>query len=373
MAVAAFLIYLILIFIKQSRSYFVVSALVLLAAVNLISTSFDLSLTRQIVQPILTFIIVIIVIVFQREIRRFFEWFSFTSRRLAHQRKQNVSEGISVVIARALMELAKRRFGAIVVLQGEYPLDNVTEGGFPLDGKISIPLLLSIFDPTSPGHDGAVIVDNYRIRRFGVHLPLAEHFDKFAKFGTRHRATVGITEKTDALALVVSEEKGIVSYSEGGELITISEQDQLEKLIEDYLKEGIETEKNSPWKDLVVHNFWHKLGAVGLSAVMWFTFVYQTGVATQQVKASIEFRSLSSELMINETDIQEANVTISGNYRDLRSMTPTDVKIIVDLSEAKAGTKRYSITEDNITLPSYFSLTSIKPKSVRVSIVPSTQ
>lgn len=371
-AVAAFLIYLILIFIKQSRSYFVVSALVLLASVNFLGSIFNLSLTRQIVQPVLTFFIVIVVIVFQREIRRFFEWFSFTSRRLAHERKQNVSEGISVVIARALLEMAKRNFGAIIVLEGEYPLDNVTEGGFPLDGRISIPLLLSIFDPTSPGHDGAVIIDNHRIRRFGVHLPLAENFDKFSKFGTRHRAAVGITEKTDALALVVSEEKGTVSYADSGKLITVSEPDKLEKIIEDFLKEGIH-ESHAPWKDLLAHNLWHKLGAICLSIILWFTFVYQTGVTTQQIKAAIEFRSLPSTLVIENTDIHEVSLTISGNYRDFRGITPNNIKVVVDLSEARAGTRRYNISKENITLPSYFTLTSIQPKSVRVITVPVPQ
>ncbi len=368
-AVSAFLIYLILIFIKQSRSYFVVSALVLLATVNFLGSIFNLSLTRQIVQPILTFIIVIIVIVFQREIRRFFEWFSFTSRRLAYERKKNVSEGISVIIARALLEMARQNCGAIIVLEGDYPLDNVTEGGFPLDGRISIPLLLSIFDPTSPGHDGAVIIDNHRIRRFGVHLPLAENFDTSSKFGTRHRAAVGITEKTDALALVVSEEKGTVSYADRGELITVREPDKLEKIIEDFLKEEI-SEDHTPWKDLLVHNLWHKLSAIGLSIILWFTFVYQTGITTQQVKAAIEFRSLPSTLVIENTDIHEVTLTISGNYRDFRAITPDNIKVTVNLSEAREGTKRYSISKENIALPSYFTLTSVSPKSVRVITTP---
>ena len=125
-AVAAFLIYLILIFIKQSRSYFIVSAMALLMGVNILGSTFNLGLTRQIIQPILTFIVVIIVIVFQREIRRFFEWFSFASRRLAYERKANVSESASVAITRALLEMTQRRFGAIIVFQGDYPLEDVT-------------------------------------------------------------------------------------------------------------------------------------------------------------------------------------------------------------------------------------------------------
>ena len=371
-AVAAFLIYLILIFIKQSRSYFIVSAMALLMGVNILGSTFNLGLTRQIIQPILTFIVIIIVIVFQREIRRFFEWFSFASRRLAYERKANVSESASVAITRALLEMAQRRFGAIIVFQGDYPLEDVTEGGVPLDGRISVPLLLSIFDPTSPGHDGAIIINDHRIRRFGVHLPLAERFDRLDGFGTRHRAAVGITEKTDALAIVVSEEKGSISYASDGMLNTVTEPERLEKIIEDFLKENIEV-GISPWRDLVVRNFLLKLSALLLSTLLWFGLVYQTGVTTKQVLAPIEFRSIPSGFAIKESDVHEATVTVSGNYRDFQGLTPSSIKVSVNLAESKEGTKRYTLGSENVTLPPYFSLTSIVPRSVRVTISPASE
>src|SRR3989344_4579044 len=113
-ALAAFLIYLILIFIKQTRSYFIISTAIFLFGLNFLSSKLNLGLTRQLFQPLLTFIIVILVIIFQREIRRFFEWFSAGSRRLSYKRKASFSEGVSVIISRALMEMAKKRIGAII-------------------------------------------------------------------------------------------------------------------------------------------------------------------------------------------------------------------------------------------------------------------
>src|SRR3989344_560520 len=369
-AIAAFFIYLILIFIKQTRAYFIITTIVLLFGINYLSTTLNLSLTRQIFQPLLTFFIVIFVVVFQREIRRFFEWFSAGSRRLAQEHKAHVSEGMSVVIARALRQLAEERIGAIFVFVGDQPVDTVTEGGFPLDGRISIPLLLSIFDPTSPGHDGAVLIENHRIRRFGVHLPLAEHYTRFKEYGTRHRAAAGITEKTDALALVVSEERGSIMLAEHGELREIFEQSELEKIIEDFLKENIAS-LVSPWHDLIWKNFLIKLASILFSILLWFIFVYQTGVTTQQFSIPIEFRGVPKEYVIDATDQQELTVVLSGSYRDFINLDPSrDLKVAIDASTLKGGAQRLNLSSENVSYPSYFTLLSTSPKTVRITISP---
>jgi len=369
-AIAAFFMYLVLIFIKQTRAYFIITTIILLFGINYLSTTFNLSLTRQIFQPLLTFVIIIFVVVFQREIRRFFEWFSAGSRRLAHERKTHVSEGISVVIARTLRQLAEQRIGAIFVFVGDQPVDTVTEGGFPLDGRISIPLLLSIFDPTSPGHDGAVLIEDQRIRRFGVHLPLAENYSRYNQHGTRHRAAAGITEKTDAIALVVSEEHGTIMFAEQGELREITEQSELEKIIEDFLKENIDV-PTSPWNDLVWKNFGTKLASIVLSVLLWFIFVYQTGVTTQQFAVPIEFRGLPKEYVIGSADQHELTVVLSGSYRDFINLDPNrDIKVDINASTLSVGAERLNIGADNVSYPSYFTLLSTSPKTVRVTVTP---
>jgi len=369
-AIAAFFMYLILIFIKQTRAYFIVTTIVLLFGVNYLSTTFNLSLTRQIFQPLLTFVIVIVVVVFQREIRRFFEWFSAGSRHLAQERKAHVSEKMSVVIARALLQLAHQRIGAILVFVGDQPVDTTTAGGFPLDGRISIPLILSLFDPSSPGHDGAILIEDHKIRRFGVHLPLAEHYSHYHQRGTRHRAAAGITEKTDAIALVVSEEQGTIMLSERGDLREITEQSELEKIIEDFLKENIDV-PTSPWNDLVWKNFGTKLASIVLSTLLWFMFVYQTGVTTQQFAIPIEFRGLPKEYVIGSTDQHELIIVLSGSYRDFINLDPNrDLKVAIDASKLSVGAERLNIGSDNVSYPSYFTLLSTSPKTLRVTVTP---
>ncbi len=121
-----------------------------------------------------------------------------------------------------------------------------------------------------------MIIEGKRIKRFGVHLPLAEDFKGFATMGTRHRAAIGISERTDALAIVVSEERGTISVAESGTIRTLQNAGELDDIIKDFLKEAnAEEGEASPniWKYMLLHNFYLKLIALGASLVLWLVLV----------------------------------------------------------------------------------------------------
>ena len=197
-------------------------------------------------------------VVFQKEIRRFFRWLSLPRKSQRVGKATNQTEEVSAYIVRAVSEMAKDKTGALIVLTGNSPIDDIVEGGFDLDGKISTPLLLSIFDPHTPGHDGAVLIEDQRIKKFGLHLPLAEDFKGFSTMGTRHRAAIGITERADSLAIVVSEERGTISVAEEGNLRTLPESDDLLPIVRAFLHEDGE-ENKSLLNYLVVSNFGSKV------------------------------------------------------------------------------------------------------------------
>jgi len=271
--IVSFFIYVILIFIQQTRSYFILYTFLLLFFISFLSKVFDLSLTRKLFEPLLTFFVVIFAIVFQREIRRFFRWLFFDRTRTFKQ-ASNITEEISGSIVRAVSEMARQKIGAIIVLAGQSPLDDIAEGGFALDGKISTPLLLSIFDNHTPGHDGAVLIENRRIKKFGLHLPLAENFKGFATMGTRHRAALGITERTDAMAIVVSEERGTISIGENGVLRPIEDADALMPLVQHFMRESGEEHHQTMWEYLVINNFSSKILSLALSFLLWVVLIY---------------------------------------------------------------------------------------------------
>lgn len=276
--IASFFIYVLLVFIKQTRSYFILNTLAVLLIVSYLAHVFDLNLTQRLFQPLLTFFLVIFVIVFQREIRRFFRWFTFSSYTTV-KIAANLSSEISGIIVHAVQDMAKVKMGSLIILSGDHPLDDVVEGGFPLDGEISSPLILSIFDHTTPGHDGAMIIQNRRIKSFGVHLPLAENFKGFSTMGTRHRAAIGISERTDSLAIVVSEERGTISVAEDGMIRTLQNAGELDDIIKQFLKENTGDDNSdrrmSIWRYMLVNNFYSKLVAVALAVLLWVVLSVQ--------------------------------------------------------------------------------------------------
>src|SRR5699024_11365592 len=126
-------------------------------------------------------------------------------------------------------------------------------GGIKLEGEISLPFLLSIFNPESPGHDGAVLLEDHEITRFGVHLPLSTNLNRQLTSGTRHAAALGMSEHCDALVGVVSEERGVISVAQAGHLFEVDTGSELKNILDDFWNNHYRTSDTS-WID-----WWKKL------------------------------------------------------------------------------------------------------------------
>ncbi|MBK7947505.1 MAG: TIGR00159 family protein [Deltaproteobacteria bacterium] len=209
-------IYWLLLLIRGTRAVQILVGLIVLIALSLASELFQLAALGMILERFLDFAVLIIVILFQNDIRRalarvgrgFFPSFA-------------ESRDIQIVeeIVRAAGSLSQRRQGALIVLERETNLADMIEAGVSVDAALTKELLLSIFHPTSPMHDGAVIIQEGRVASAGCILPLTVRTDLPEGLGTRHRAAVGITEETDALVVVVSEETSSISVVLGGEMV----------------------------------------------------------------------------------------------------------------------------------------------------------
>lgn len=364
-AIVSLCVYLVLIFIKQTRSFFIFGLIIALVGIDFFARTFNLGLTRQLFQPLLTFFVAIFVLVFQPEIRKFFKWFA-SGRKMAFSKALVPDDNVQTLV-RAAFEMAKKRIGAIIVLPGDYPLDDLIEGGFPLEGKISFPLILSIFDPTSPGHDGAVLVEGSIIKSFGLHLPLARDFADYARAGTRHRAAAGITERTDAMAIVVSEERGEVSISLGGRLTKIDAPEKLADAIHSFMNDEQAPEtQHGFWYYFTNKNAGSKIISICIAFSLWFFFIYQAGIINQTYEIPIEFRFVPSNLMVSESIPTSVKVVVSGNNTDITNFDTKELRAFVDMKDVKVGDTRVIISKDNIKIPAYLDLTSISPKSVEV-------
>jgi diadenylate cyclase len=150
--------------------------------------------------------------------------------------------------------MAMRKLGALIVRPGQPVIDGLLQGGVVLDGQVSTPLLLSIFNASSPGHSGAIIIEGDRVRKFGVHLPLAERFERYSELGKRHRAALGLAERSDALVVAESEERGTISVASGGELRRLMQCEALREDLESVLKQRYQDDPKRPWYWLLTHN-----------------------------------------------------------------------------------------------------------------------
>ena len=202
----------------------------------LIAQQFKLQLTTWILQGFFAALVVVVVVVFQDDLRRLFEQIATLSLRRKAPRPDPSSLG---TLTRGLYQLAAKRRGALVVLPGRELIErHFLQHGVPLDAEISEELLDSLFDPGSAGHDGALVMENNRIKEFGVHLPLSENRDELKGGGTRHAAALGLAEHSDALCLVVSEERGTIGIATRGQLEILDNPDagKLADRIRSYLQ-----------------------------------------------------------------------------------------------------------------------------------------
>jgi diadenylate cyclase len=215
--VVAFVIHQLISIIRGTRSVQMVVGLGILTIGYFLASVLDLATFKWIMQTFLSSILLIIIIVFQQDIRRAL---TQVGKSPFHKGKDVADKELEEII-RTLFYLAKRRIGALVVIERETNLGDFIESGFNLDAKLTKELLISIFMPVSPLHDGAVLISGGRIQHAGCILPLTQNPYINKRYGTRHRAAIGLTEETDAVVLVVSEETQEISIVQHGALTTV--------------------------------------------------------------------------------------------------------------------------------------------------------
>ncbi len=226
-AIIAFLIYMFMAWIQRTRAYTLLKGILIVGIFIALAWIFQLSAILFIFQNLASIALIALVIIFQPELRRALESlggksffrsiFPFES---GHDVKERFSDTVINEIIRAVNEMSEVRTGALIVIEQNIFLNEYVETGISMDSKISSQLLINIFEHNTPLHDGAVIIRGERILAATCYLPLSENDSINKKYGTRHRAGLGISEVSDAFTIIVSEETGRVSYSFMGRLQT---------------------------------------------------------------------------------------------------------------------------------------------------------
>ncbi|MBA4186137.1 MAG: TIGR00159 family protein [Acidobacteria bacterium] len=219
MALVFVIVYVVLKLLRGTRAVPTVVGMVILALLYWMAVAQDLATLEFVLRSAVLYIGVAIIVLFQSEIRQALIYFGNRLRIpvLRRQRGQ-LGETIYDEIVLAATTLSSEKIGALIVVERNVGLRNLIDAGVSIDAKLSYDLLVTIFNPTTPLHDGAVIIQNERIAAASVFLPLTKNPSVSRELGTRHRAAIGVTEGSDAVSVVVSEETGLITFVESGEV-----------------------------------------------------------------------------------------------------------------------------------------------------------
>ncbi|MGM0881348.1 MAG: diadenylate cyclase CdaA [Bacillota bacterium] len=256
--IVSFIIYKMILLVRGTRAVQLLKGIFVLVAVWAISTWFNLYTLKWLMNQMFTWGIFAVLIIFQPELRRVLEQLGrgkLFARSYSLDRDV-VNDQIDGVI-KAIRFMASRKIGALIVFERGTGLNELIESGIQMESKITSELLINIFTPNTPLHDGAVIIRGNQIMAAGCYLPLSENPFISKELGTRHRAAIGVSEVTDAISVTVSEETGQVSLSLGGMIVRdINDESLISKLFEELTPN---TNGRAKEHDLVT-SFWKRKG-----------------------------------------------------------------------------------------------------------------
>ncbi|WP_094096268.1 diadenylate cyclase CdaA [Paenibacillus physcomitrellae] len=249
-----YIIYYLILLVRGTRAIQLLKGIFVLVIIWALSTWFDLYTLKWLMNQLFTFGVLAVFIIFQPELRRGLEQLGrgkLFSRISADE--EEFSRTVSHII-KAVNYLSRRKIGALIVFERETGLNEYVESGIPMQSMISSELLINIFIPNTPLHDGAIIIQDNRITAGACYLPLSENPFISKELGTRHRAAIGISEVGDALAIVVSEETGQISLALDGQVVRdINEESLISKLYAELSPKTMEKTRKTP--------FWRRMGA----------------------------------------------------------------------------------------------------------------
>ena len=244
------IVYVVLKLLRGTRAVPTVVGMVILALLYWLSVGQDLATLQFVLQWAVFVYPFLIIVLFQSEIRQALIYFGNRLRFPVIRQRGQYGETIYDEIVLAATTLSTEKIGALIVVERNVGLRNFVDAGVTLDAKISYDLLVTIFNPATPLHDGAVIIQNERIAAASVFLPLTKNPGISRELGTRHRAAIGITEGSDAVSIVVSEETGLISFIENGEIHRNLDTTQLRRGLLSAMEISVIETKREPTKTM---------------------------------------------------------------------------------------------------------------------------
>ncbi len=370
MALVAVLLFGLLNWLRQSTSPTasrrLALTLLIFGVIYLLANTFELFLVERFLSVLFLASLVAVVVIFQAEIRRMFTHLS-TFNPFASS--VDLDETTLDQLAEASIYLAEAKVGALIALRGEEAWDDLVQGGVPLNGLVSQPLLYSLFNPDTSGHDGAVLIEGRRVTRFAAHLPLATELPEESRYGgTRHAAALGLSEHCDALVIVVSEERGVVSVAQGSALDELRSAGDLKAYLQEFWQRHHAHSKRQP-RRWIPHLPTASLSLV-FACLLWLLFAYSPETVSRIVNVPVELRNLPDDWELVGISPRSVQVTLAGSEQAFSQLDGNALSVSFDLSNPQRGPQKLVIREDQLKLPSSLRLNNLEPEQVQVTARP---
>ncbi len=361
--------YQLFVWFQGTKALRVLIGLVVLGGVYSLAKFWGLMMTTWAFQILWQVLVILLLILFQSEIRQVLE--KVSPLRYLRAKREKSETAVVDELASVVFDLAGTRTGAIIVLAREDRMTEFLHAGQTVQAVPTSALIKSIFNTQAPAHDGAVIIENGRLTEMGAFLPLTEREDLPESYGTRHRAAVGLCEKADCVCLVVSEERGQVTSILGRDIRIWDNPESLKGQLREWL--GL-TETNGPTfkgflKSAFVENWSVKIGSFVLIALAWLV-VASTQNLTMTLRTPVVYLGTPAGMIVEEGSERQVNVIISGSRRWIAHLQQSGLKAQVDLTGQTPGEHLVRVTHKDIEAPLGLTIERVTPQNIVVILRP---
>lgn len=327
-----------------------------------VAFSMGLIITSWVMQGVIAVAALVIIVVFRNEISSVLKTRDLKSFLWGIPRQQ-LKTPVGIIVE-SVYELARKKVGALMVLPLSKGMESIVQEGVSWQGKLSKEMLISIFWPDNPVHDGAAVIQGDRITDVGVILPLSKRTDLPSRFGTRHRAAIGLAEQTDALIIVVSEERGTITLVRNRQIYDINDSSVLEKLLIQHAGGNISTgDIKKRTRDLAI------AAAVCLVCVTGLWFSVSKGVETiATYDVPIEFVKSDQNMEVLSSSASSVRLLVSGSRPLIRALSPNRINVKLNIANTIPGKNSLSVGQSAVSLPPGISVKSIEPSMVDVLV-----
>ena len=366
--IVAGLCWVLITWVREARARVALGGVAAIGLLFWAASQLDLRLTTSLLQAFIAVAALILVVVFQDDLRRFFEGITLWAVRNATPRPSgDVLDDLSTLC----FSFAQRRVGALLVFPGRESLDRLLDGGVFLDGRVSEPLLRSLFDPSTPGHDGAIVIRGGTVARFGVHLPLSTEWSEIRGGGTRHAAGLGLAERSDAFCIIVSEERGEVSIAWRGRLERMDNTGALRARVEAFV-DLTARRRREPWFQsrvrLARQNWKEGVLATAIASGLWLHTVPGAALDRGSKAIPIVIDNMPSGYRVASIDPPAIDVEFEGLRRDLVMAGSEELHVRVDGELVENGRRTFAIEANQVEHPPELRVVGIDPVKIRLEV-----